>query len=351
MYCKACSLCESGDYETGIAVFVSLGDFKDSAYRIIYYNARACEEQAGTDEWEYMVEAEAFYRTIPVFLDSAERIAAIKTRIETARAGQYQAAVQAGKTGDYATAQKNFERLGEYSDSAQRYTYYGIRADEAALADSADQDALLAVAKRYSAMGKYLDCADRTDAVMKKANGAVADKYAKVNTLIDEGKYEDAEAALASFGSYGNDKVNDGYNTIADKYLAQWDWDAASKVYYRRYGWYASLAVYYVKAETLLAEGKWDEASEAFGEAFDYQDARSRINEPYYRQAEALMADGEWKAASKAFEKAGTYSDAADRVGESFYKQAESLLAVGDEDGAIAAFKNAGSYSDATRRW
>ena len=81
MYCKACALCESGDYQTGVAALTALGNYKDCEMRIIYYTARYYEDISGTDDWEGMLEAQSLYRTVPVFLDSAERILALDTRI------------------------------------------------------------------------------------------------------------------------------------------------------------------------------------------------------------------------------------------------------------------------------
>ena len=106
----------------------------------------------------------------------------------------------------------------------------------------------------------------------------------------------------------------------------------------------------YKKAEDLLAQGMYAEASAAFIKAGTYSDAAERVNEPYYVQAESLLAQGLYAEASAAFVKAGTYSDAAERVNEPYYVQTESLLAQGLYAEASAAFVKAGTYSDAAER-
>lgn len=120
MYCKACAMCESGDYEAGLTVLATLGGFKDSIYRITYYTAREYEDVAGTDDWECMLEAQDIYKTIPAFLDSGERIAALDKRIETVRNKPYDAAVALENEGKYSEAYIAFVELDGYRDSTTR---------------------------------------------------------------------------------------------------------------------------------------------------------------------------------------------------------------------------------------
>lgn len=316
MYCKACALCEAGNYETGIAAFKALGSFKDCVMRITYYNARAYEDYAGTDYWEYMLEAKALYKTVPVFLDSAERMTALDNRIEAAKSTHYNASVASGDRGNYYDAVSGFKRLGNYKDSKNRATYYSIRADEAALAASADQDAVIAVSSRYSEMGAYLDCADRTTAMTAKADEIVANKYDKVAALANEGKYAEAETALASFGKYGNGQVKANYYTVADKYLAQ---------------------------------GQWDAAAAAFKKAGDYSNATDRISEAYFMQAEEIMNNGEYDKAIKAFKKLDGYGASTTMIKECNYRKANKLLQNAQYPEAYALFAELKDYNDVSQ--
>ena len=107
---------------------------------------------------------------------------------------------------------------------------------------------------------------------------------------------------------------------------------------------------HYEKAEALLAEGQYQQASEAFAQAGSYKDAASRVLEPYYVQAEALQAAGQHQQASEAFAQAGRYKDAVQRRKETSYAAAEALLAAGQYQQASDAFAQAGNYKDAAER-
>ena len=154
-YCRACAAAEAGDYRTGIATLRSLGEYKDCAMRVTYYTARQLEDAAGTSDWDTMYDAQDVYEDVPLFLDSAERIAALDQRIAAAKEAEYDAAVKAGEAGQYAAAISSFRHLGgRYKDSSTRATYYAVRRDEASLKGTTDQDALIAVAGRYTEMGE-----------------------------------------------------------------------------------------------------------------------------------------------------------------------------------------------------
>jgi len=109
-------------------------------------------------------------------------------------------------------------------------------------------------------------------------------------------------------------------------------------------------AMKYAEAEELLAAKKYAAANEAFIEAGDYSDAKSRVGEPYYVQAEELLAAKDYAGANDAFINAGSYNGAKQRIGEPYYVQAEELLAINDYVGAVSAFKNAGNFEDAAIR-
>lgn len=120
MYCKACSLCESGYYDMGIVAFDGLGDFKDSPMRITYYKARSIEDKAGETDWNGMEEAIAVYSTAPVFLDSFDRIAALILRIESAKNAAYDNALALIEIGKYGDAYDAFIALGAHNNSTEK---------------------------------------------------------------------------------------------------------------------------------------------------------------------------------------------------------------------------------------
>ena len=71
MYIKAIQMAENGQRNLAVSTLTTLGDFADSKMLAIYYQA---QEDEAKQEYE---NADALYRTIATFKDSAERIAAI----------------------------------------------------------------------------------------------------------------------------------------------------------------------------------------------------------------------------------------------------------------------------------
>lgn len=301
MYCKACALCESGNFEAGIAGFESLGNYKDCSLRISYYTARSWDDNSvGTTEFEWMNRAKSIYNENPLYLDSAERITALDARIESAKKTLYDNAIAAAEQGQYSTAIATFQRLGNYKDSAQRATYYGIRADEEALAGTTNETAYDAVAVRYTNMGSYLDCADRAAAVTAQATAIRDDKYDAAVALMNEGKYSEAITAFTAIKSYKDSatKIQACETAIKD---AKYD-----------------------AAVALMNEGRYNEAITAFTAIRSYKDSAVQIKECNYLMAKNLLQNGYYS---------GAYSIFLTLQG---YKDVDMLLASDDNLKAVA---------------
>ncbi len=103
----------------------------------------------------------------------------------------------------------------------------------------------------------------------------------------------------------------------------------------------------YRKAESLRANGRYEEAVAAFTNAGDYSDAATQIMVTYYAEGEAKRAAEDWDGARKAFASAGYYSDATTQIKATYYAEGEAKREAGEWTEAVEAFKNAGDYSDA----
>lgn len=305
MYCKACALCESGDYEAGLKVLATLGGYKDSLYRITYYTARSYEDIAGKDDWERMLEAQNIYETIPVFLDSGERITALDKRIETAKKAQYDAAVKTGENGNYIDACQAFDQLGRYSDSKSRYTYYVIRADEDKLAETTDEAAVSSLAARYRQMGTYLDCEKRAAAMQDKATSILDDKYDTAVSLMKEGRYNDAITAFTAISAHKD----------SEKQIQMCE--------------IAILDAQYDAALTLKNDGKYEDAISAFSAIESYKDSAEQIKacttalwDERYSTAVELMNAGKYSDAYDAFTELAGHKDSREKA-ISIYDEAQ----------------------------
>ena len=106
-------------------------------------------------------------------------------------------------------------------------------------------------------------------------------------------------------------------------------------------------AMFYRKADELLAAGDYEGALAQFEAAVGYGDAAERVWMTHYAYAEALLDEGDYNGALAQFEAAGDYDDAAERVLMTHFAYAEVLLAAGDYEGVEAQFRAAGFNEDA----
>ncbi len=106
-------------------------------------------------------------------------------------------------------------------------------------------------------------------------------------------------------------------------------------------------ATYYAEGEAKREAGEWTEAVEAFKNAGDYSDAATQIKATYYAEGEAKRAAEDWDEAREAFASAGDYSDAATQIMVTYYAEGEAKREAGEWTEAVEAFTNAGDYSDA----
>lgn len=213
MYCRACAMGESGEYDMAIAVLRSMGDYKDCTWRVTYYQARQLEAAALAGDAEAMAQARALYNTIPLFLDSLDRITALDEHANAAMQAQYDAAVALADAEDFAAAKAAFRALEDYLDSAARVAYCEARELEAALTDDSDASTLAAVAGRFAAMGDYLDCPARLDAII-----AVA--FARADALALRYDYNAAWRLLAALEPFCSERLPEKYFTLGEYALA-----------------------------------------------------------------------------------------------------------------------------------
>ncbi|MBE5786617.1 MAG: hypothetical protein E7324_03660 [Clostridiales bacterium] len=121
IYCKACALCESGDYETGIAALEKMGDYKDCTMRIAYFTARSWDDASKDNaDYEMMAKARALYNENLLYLDSMDRIASLDKRMEKVDEEKYNAAVALMNAGKYSDAYDAFVALNGYKDSTEK---------------------------------------------------------------------------------------------------------------------------------------------------------------------------------------------------------------------------------------
>ena len=181
-------------------------------------------------------------------------------------------------------------------------------------------------------------------------------KYQQALALREEGQYDDAIAAFAELGDYGDTKTQ-----IAETWYQKALLSRENGMYEYAYTIFSSLGDYsdaaqqlsetrYQQATNLRAFGKYDEAIAVFASLNGYRDAETQIEEmkqEKYQQAVTLRENGQYDDAIAVFKALGNYSDAKTQIEETKYQRAVTMSENGQYDDAIAAFKALGNYSDA----
>ena len=113
-YESAMAAYSAGDYADAIAKFTVLGDYNDSAAKVL--EAKYSLACAAFDAEKYE-EAKAQFLELGDYQDSAQRVADSEAALETHTA--YLEAIAAFDKGDYGTAIRVFEKLGGYKNSTE----------------------------------------------------------------------------------------------------------------------------------------------------------------------------------------------------------------------------------------
>lgn len=181
-------------------------------------------------------------------------------------------------------------------------------------------------------------------------------KYQQAVALREEGQYDDAIAAFAELGDYGDTKTQ-----IAETWYQKALLSRENGMYEYAYTIFSSLGDYsdaaqqlsetkYQQAVSLREAGEYESAIAVFASLNDYRDAETQIEEmkqEKYQQAVTLRENGQYDDAIAVFKALGNYSDAKTQIDETKYQQAVALRENGKYDDAIAVFTELENYSDA----
>lgn len=111
----------------------------------------------------------------------------------------------------------------------------------------------------------------------------------------------------------------------------------------------------YDEADALMADGKYEDASNTFLALGDYEDSAERAKNASYEWASSLFDKGEYDEAAVVFAELGDYKDSAERVessgAEKKYVEAVALLEGEPEEQGQAKeiFEELGGYKDAKK--
>ena len=370
MYIKAIQMAENGQRNLAVSTLTTLGDFADSKMLAIYYQA---QEDEAKQEYE---NADALYRTIATFKDSAERIAAIPDLIldrdfanskievewdgdcsemialleETYSADEnkmkqqiYDYAQERLELKEYDTAYELFQALSwcKYSDSAVRMkdVVYAYAQDEMSQGEyQTALDTLSSLTDYPAAEEAIRECRYQL-AMQAEADGRYARAYAE---YIDLGEYKDCTDKAARF---------ENEYAAASALLAEGEYDNAKSAFeaLKDYADAEKMAKesVYQKGKKQLADGQFDEAKATFESLEDYADAQTMVKESVYQKGKKQLADEQFDEAKATFEALEDYADAQTMAKESVYQKGKKQLADGQFDDAEATFESLEDYADA----
>ena len=370
MYIKAIQMAENGQRDLAVSTLTTLGDFADSKMLAIYYQA---QEDEAKQEYE---NADALYRTIATFKDSAERIAAIpdlildrdfaNSKIEVEWYGDcsemialleetYSADENKMKQQIYDYAQERLE-LKEYDEAYELFQALARRGYSDSVVRM--KDVVYAYAQDEMSQGEYQTALDTLSSLTDypAAEEAIREcRYQLAMRAEADGQYAKAYAEYADLGEYKDcaDKAarfENGYAAAA-ALLAEGEYDNAKSAFeaLKDYADAEKMAKesVYQKGKKQLADGQFDEAKATFESLEDYADAQTMVKESVYQKGKKQLADEQFDEAKATFEALEDYADAQTMAKESVYQKGKKQLADGQFDDAEATFESLEDYADA----
>lgn len=186
--------------------------------------------------------------------------------------------------------------------------------------------------------------------------GLPALRYAKATTLLQNGQYDEARAALTELGGYGDARAllsECDYRQASALMKSDSADDLAQAValYQTLSGYQDSDAQYqaalYQLGKIDMQAQRYDSASDAFLQLGSYQDSEQLVKQCQYLQADNLMQNQSYVAARILFADLGDYQDAVARVAECNYHLGVTALDTGDYHAAVTQLTAAGDTQDA----
>lgn len=140
-------MCESGDYDSGMAELEELVSYLPVEAQIAYYTVREQESKISGDDWKQMQAVASEYTTLNGHADSAARAAALNERAAAILDSGYDAAAALLAAGDLPGAYRSFVALEGHRDSAEQIS--------AILAADPDTPFRAAKVGEYVTFGRY----------------------------------------------------------------------------------------------------------------------------------------------------------------------------------------------------
>lgn len=359
-YDEAVALREAGEFTRAYAMFVELGNFRDSHHQRIeteYQSAVSMLNSGNTTGAR-----EVFVRlSLMEYADSAEYL----QRTDYAIAEQYES------SGEFELAAEKFGELGRYSDSrdrshacwvsaAGRYAADGDYTSAAEVYETIG-DTEMAAEMRLTQAALFISNNNSygADGIFSSLGLSVVNRKEKMYDLavkLEESSPDISAAVYRWLGNYSDcgDRLNSMMYGSAKKLLAEGDPAAAVRLLEQLGDYSDSEELYrtacYSLATDRMSAGDYQNAAVYLGFASGYKDADDLLRECRYQQGLADLEAGSFNSAIHWFEKDPTYMDSAEMLLEAKYRKALKLRSEHLYDEADRLFSELGDYSDAAEK-
>ena len=235
------------------------------------------------------------------FEKAAELFDNINSYEDSSKMAMYSKALLYGEQKNYKRAIETLTFLGDFKDSNQLITYFGI----CQLSESRLAADVLSAARQFDTISAFRDSANKAE----KCRQIV---YDEAVTQFNNGDYETAKILFTELGHY-----KDSESQISTCENAQVEKENAEM---------------YATAEELLNIKDYDGAISLFSYLGDYKDSRERVEETEkakkdndYMRAEELFESGSFDRALEIFKSLGDYRDSNTKVEEVIEAKNESI--------------------------
>mgnify|MGYP002861281297 CR=1 FL=1 len=238
------------------------------------------------------------------YAEAAARFQDLRSYEDASRLRMYSRAALTAENGDYETAVKAFEALGEFRDAPQMLRYYNGRELESGGRSSLSvQDPVSATTQLMNASAVYQSLSDFRDSA-QRSSACLNTLYECGRSFLENNRYSEARDIFAALGS-----INDSASLMA-----------------------------YCEAALLEADGNYPEAIDAFSSISAVLDAGARADadrEILYRQAQELSSQGNPEGAIDLYTILGSYKDSETLQSSMVRQIIRERLQAGDYDGAL----------------
>ncbi|MBR3494201.1 MAG: hypothetical protein IKH38_02125 [Clostridia bacterium] len=325
-YAQAAEQLADGEYETARDSFLALGSYSDSAVQAQEADYRRAAHLLGEGR---INEAQALFQQLGTYRDSAEQV----------RACAYQKADELYAAGRWEEAQTAYLALGDYSDSAAKAQLCLYTPARQTL-ESGEPDAALTWLNQLPE--DYKDVA----ALRRQAHYQVAellleeDPIAAGQEFLQAGSYQDAQV-----------RAQDCLYQPAVAAMRSGEYETAAQLFAQIPGYLDAddnrLSCIYQDAVQALRDEEYKRTQTLIAQLpADYKDTAQMLKECVFRPAMAAFRQKDWAAAAEGFETLGDYKQADEYARKARYSQAHELYLEGAYAEAYDLFVALGKYRD-----